>query len=285
MKVAHLILAYKDPEQLDRLIDIMSLDNFTFFVHLDKKINYKNFEFISARSNVFFIKNRTNITWGSLSMNNAMIESLKEIIALDDFDTISILTSQHLPIQPPLKLLNYLQENKEYQFFNCLPYDIENEWWKRCEKRISSYSLIEWKIPGKFRIEKIINKILPKRKYPENYTIVASPSCYFFTSECVKYIIEEFQRNKSLVNFFKYVWGPDEFIFATIIYNSKFKNKIKDCLVYVEFPNEKDGHSKIMQESDYLNIKSSGKFFARKFDPKVDNQIIKMVDQLRIESN
>ena len=285
MKVAHLILAYKDPEQLDRLIDIMSIDCFTFFVHLDKKINYKNFEFISARSNVIFIKNRIKITWGSFSINNAIIESLKEIIAIDNFDTISILSSQHLPIKPTLKILNYLEENREYQFFKCIPYDIENEWWKRCERRISSYSLIEWKIPGKFRIEKIINNILPKRKPPTNYTIVGSPSCYFLTSECVNYILEEFERNTTLVKFFKHVWGPDEFIFATIIYNSKFKEKIKDCLVYVEFPDEKDGHSKIMQKADYQNIKNSGKFFARKFDPKIDNEIIEMIDQLRTESN
>jgi hypothetical protein len=189
MKVAHLILAYKDPEQLDNLIEIMGIDDFTFFVHLDKKIDYKNFSFISARRNVVFIKNRVEITWGSFSMNHAIIESFKEILIHDEFDNISVISSQHLPIKSPDEILKYLTANKGFQFFKSIPYDIGNKWWQLCERRILKYSLIEWKIPGKYKIEKIINLILPNRKLPKNYKIVASPSCFFFTSECVKYIV------------------------------------------------------------------------------------------------
>lgn len=281
MKVAHLILSYKNPEQLNKLIEIMSIDEFTFFIHLDKKIDYNKFEFISKRNNVFFIKNRVEITWGSLSMSNAIIESFKEIINHDKFDNISVITSQHLPIKTPNEILKYLSENKDFQFFRCIPYNPENEWWKICEKRILKYSLIEWKIPGKYKIENIINKILPNRKTPNNYTIVGSPSCYCFTSDCVKYIVKEYKINSELIKYFKYVWGSDEFIFSTIIYNSKFRDKINDCLVYVEFPDKKDGHSKVLQKSDYVKIKNSGKFFARKFDPTIDNEIIDMINNSR----
>jgi len=281
MKVAHLILAYKDPEQLDKLIEIMSIDEFTFFVHLDKKIDYKNFEFISARSNVIFIKNRVEITWGSFSMNHAIIESFKEIMIHDKFDNISVISSQHLPIKTPQEILNYLLNNKDFQFFKCIPYDKLDPWWKLCERRILKYSLIEWKVPGKYTIEKLINNILPNRNLPKNYTIVGSPSCFCFTSECVNYVVNEFQKNKKLKKFFKYVWGSDEFIFATIIYNSKFKEKINECIVYVEFPDAKDGHSKVMQKDDFEKIIKSGKLFARKFDPNVDNEIIEMINNLR----
>lgn len=283
MKVAHLILAYKNPEQLDKLIDIMSIDEFTFFIHLDRKIDCKDFEFISKRNNVFFIKNRVEITWGSLSMTNAMIESLKEIIDHDKFDNISIITSQHLPIKTPNEIVEYLEDNKDYQFFKCIPYNPENEWWKICEKRILKYSLIEWKIPGKYKIERIINTLLPNRKMPNNYSIAGSPSCYCFTSDCAKYIVKEYKNNTAFIKYFKYVWGSDEFIFSTIIYNSKFKENIKDCLVYVEFPDKKDGHSKVLQRSDYDKIKKSGKFFARKFDPIIDNVIIEMINNSRNE--
>ena len=285
MKVAHLILAYKNPDQLDKLIDIMSIDEFTFFIHLDKKIDFTDFEYISKRKNVFFIKKRVKITWGSLSMSNAIIESFKEIINHDNFDNISVITSQHLPIKSPKEILNYLIENKDYQFFRCIPYNPENDWWKICETRILKYSLIEWKIPGKYKIEKIINTILPNRKTPTNYTIVGSPSCYCFTADCVKYIIKEYNENSHLKKYFKYVWGSDEFIFSTIIYNSKFKDKINDCLVYVEFPDKKDGHSKVLRKSDYDKIKNSGKYFARKFDPTIDNEIIDMINKSRNRIN
>jgi hypothetical protein len=281
MKVAHLILAYKYPEQLDKLIDIMSIDEFTFFVHLDKKIDYKDFEFISARRNVIFIKNRVEITWGSFSMNRAITESFKEILEHDEYDYISVITSFHLPVKLPHEIYNYLSENKGFQFFNYIPYDPENYWWKRCERRILKYSLIGWKIPGKYKIEKIINILSPNRKFPSNYEVVGSPTSLFLTSDCVKYILNEFNKSKTLINFFKYVWGSDEFIFATIIYNSRFKEKIKECLVHIEFSDENDGHSKVMQTVNFNTIKKSGKFFAKRFDPYIDKEIIEMVNDLR----
>ena len=36
-----------------------------------------------------------------------------------------------------------------------------------------------------------------------------------------------------------------------------------------------------MQKSDYEKIIKSGKLFARKFDPNVDNEIIEMINNLR----
>lgn len=281
MKVAFLILTYKYPEQLDKLIEIMSIDEFTFFVHLDKKIEYKSFEFISERSNVIFIKNRVEVTWGSSSMNNAIVESYKEILEHDEYDYINVITSHHLPLKPSGDILKHLSDNKGSQFLNAVPYDIENSWWKRCEKRILKYSFVGLKFRGKHRIEYLINSIIHKRTLPSDYIIAGSPSSYFLTSECVKYILNEFNINKKLIRFFKYVWGPDEFIFATLLYNSKFKEKISDCLAYIEFKEENDGHSKIMHTSDYDKLKKSGKLFAKKFDPYVDSQIITMINKLR----
>lgn len=284
MKVAFLILSHKYPEQLDRLIEILSIKEFTFFVHLDRKIKIKDFEFIAKRTNVVFIQNRVEVTWGSFSMTDAIVESYKEIIEHDEYDYINVITAQHLPIKSTQEILNHLCENNGSQFINAINYNIENQWWKRCEKRILKYSFISWKIPGKFRLETIVNKIINKRKLPANYIIAGGPSYFFLTSECVKYIINEFKINKKLLKFFKYVWGPDEFVFATLIYNSKFREKIKDCIAYVEFQEENDGHSKIMQKGDYIKLKLSGKFFAKKFDPYVDDEIITMIDNLRNQS-
>ena len=277
MKVAHLILAYKDPEQLDKLIEIMSIDEFTFFVHLDKKIDYKKFEFISARSNVIFIKNRVEITWGSFSMNHAIIESFKEIMIHDKFDNISVISSQHLPIKTPQEILNYLSDNKDFQFFKSIPYSTVDTWWKLCEKRILKYSLIEWNIPGKYTIEKIINKILPNRKLPKNHIIVGSPGCFCLTSECVKFVVNEFEINKDLIKFFKYVWGADEFLFSTIVYNSPFKQKTKENLTYVDWEIQNKGHPKTLMIDDFEKIMASDKLFARKFDINIDQSIINKI--------
>lgn len=283
MKVAFLILTHKYPKQLDRLVEILSIKEFTFFIHLDKKIEYNNYEFIAERKDVIFIKKRVEVTWGSFSIIDAIVESYKEILAHDQYDYINVITSQHLPIKSSKEILKHLSENNGYQFINAIKYNTENPWWKRCEKRILNYSFAGWRIYGKYRIEGIVNKIIKKKKLPTDHIIAGGPSYFFFTSECVEYIVNEFKIKRKLINFFKYTWGADEFIFATLIFNSKFKDNIKDCLAYVDYE-DNQGHSKIIQKKDFEKLKHSSKFFAKKFDPHVDNEIIKMIDGLRNEN-
>lgn len=66
MNIAYLISAYKDPQHLRRLIDVLTYDKKAVqcFVHVDAKVDIAPFEQLCTQSNVHFIKNRINIQWG-----------------------------------------------------------------------------------------------------------------------------------------------------------------------------------------------------------------------------
>jgi len=76
MKMAHLIMAYKYPGMIERMIRTLSYPGFTFYIHLDKKINSKEFDYLSGISNVYFIKNRVRVRWASFRFSDAIWSSV-----------------------------------------------------------------------------------------------------------------------------------------------------------------------------------------------------------------
>jgi hypothetical protein len=52
MRQAYVVTAYKDPAQIERLIKRLSHESFDFYIHLDKKIDKKNFIYLAEMERV-----------------------------------------------------------------------------------------------------------------------------------------------------------------------------------------------------------------------------------------
>lgn len=66
MTIAYLIATYIDPVHLKRLI--CALDhNACFFVHVDKKVDIKDFKELVNQENVHFIEKRSRVLWGDIT--------------------------------------------------------------------------------------------------------------------------------------------------------------------------------------------------------------------------
>jgi hypothetical protein len=44
--MAHIIMAYKDPSQIERLVKTMSHPDFDFYIHVDAKFDQQPFEYL-----------------------------------------------------------------------------------------------------------------------------------------------------------------------------------------------------------------------------------------------
>ena len=274
MKIAHLILAHKNPAQLEKLIRALQHSLAFFYIHVDKKSDIKPFEYLVNLNNVSFIKRRTKIYWAGYGTIQATLNGIEEI-PLHNYNHVNVISAQDFPIKSPEYIYNFLSEKKDIQFITC---ESVKDVWKEAEIRVTKYHFINWKIPGKFIIEKLVNKILPERKFPYKYEIVGRANWFTITSEAAQYILHFIKRHPQIVHFFKYSWGADELIFSTILYNSYFKNKIEDNLVYVDWSEEK-AHPKILNSDDLNALASSEKLFARKFDAEKDARIIELVEK------
>ncbi|RYZ93136.1 MAG: glycosyl transferase, partial [Sphingobacteriaceae bacterium] len=71
---------------------------------------------------------------------------------------------------------------------------------------------------------------------------------------------------------------PDEFIFQTLLYNSKFKaDMVDDDLRYIDWSGGGASPKTLVME-DAEKLITSGKFFARKFDEMKDSVVMNLLD-------
>jgi hypothetical protein len=281
MKIAHLILAHKNPAQLERMLNAMDHPQFDFFIHLDRKTDISAFIYLEKRKNVFFVSKRASVRWACYSLVQAQLNGLEEILSRKEYDYINVMSAQDFPLYSPETIYRYFIEHSGTEFISAKTFSEEKEWWTEAMHRIKGYHFQNWRIPGKYRLQFLVNKILPERKYPLDHVIVGRSQWFSITEGCAVYIIEFLKQHPEVEKFFKYVWGADEFIFSTIVFNSAFRDKISDTLMYTDW-SERKPNPKILTSKDYNALVASGKLFARKFDIDVDANIFTMLeDRLR----
>lgn len=281
MKMAHLIMAHKDPKQIERLVKKMCHQNFDFYIHVDKKVDIKDFECLLAFENVYLTKTRVLIRWGGYSFVEGILQCMSEILKIHKpYDFINLMSAQEYPIKPVEFIYNYFNNNIGKSFITLE--DHNSEWWIEAEPRINTYHLTNFDFKGRYFIQKFINKILPKRKFPLPVTLYGGPcsSWWTFSMEMCKYVVEFIDINPQFKRFAYFTWAPDEFLIPSIIMNSPLRNTIiEDNFRYIDWTSG-GANPKILTTRDFENIKTSNKFIARKFDIKVDTEVLDMIDTI-----
>jgi hypothetical protein len=274
MKIACLILTHKNPEQLQRIIKAMQHPAIDIYIHVDKKVDIHAFADLENESNVFFIKNRVKVYWGSYSVIQATLNGFAEIIP-KSYDYINVMSAQDFPLKPASFIYEYIKKRRGTEFVTCLSVDKQ---WQEAKIRVTNYFFMNWRFPGRFRLEKIINAVLPKRKFPLNYEIVGKECWFTITTAAAIYIVDFIKKHPEAVRFFKFTWTADELMIPTILYNSQFKDRISDNLVYIDWSESLDAHPKIFKMKDAEKLSQSEKLFARKFDVAVDEEILSYLE-------
>jgi len=279
MKIAFLILVHKNPKQVEALLKMLQHPAFDFYIHTDKKISEQPFKYLASAGNVFFIKKRTKIYWAGFGTIQATLNGFNEI-PLDKYDYINVMSGQDFPLKPANEIYEYILKRKGTEFITCESI-YSNEW--PVAPRVKKYHLINWRIPGKYKLGDFLTYILPERKFPVDHQIVGRANWFTLTTKAIKYCLDFLRKNPAIITYYKYCWGADEFIFSTMLYNSSFKNNIADNLMYVDW-SAGLSRPKIFTADDFDTLVNSKKLFARKFDMDVDSLILKKLTGL-IESN
>lgn len=280
MRIAHLLMAHKDAPQVERLIKALQHKGADFYLHVDKKSNQDEFLYLDKINNVIFTKTHNHIRWGGYSITKTVIECTKEIVRSGKkYDFINLISTQEYPIKPVETFIDFLAENKGACF---LEYeDANSDWWKHAIHRINEYHLTDETFKGRYFIQKIINKILPKRKFPLPYNLYGGPRGTWWTisMECAEYLVTFMDNHPDLQNFCYFTWGSDEFLIPTIIMNSPFKSQvINNNLRFIDW-SLGGSNPKILTEEDIEALKKTDRFIARKFDIKKDTKILDLLDE------
>jgi len=285
MRIAHIILAHKNPEQLARLIKRLSHRSSDFYIHLDKKVDIDDFRYLEKLENVSFIKNRVKCNWGGNTLSIGILTSMEEILNSGiAYDFINLVSGQDYPIVSANEFYNYFRDKKGYNFIS-YDDDKNSQWWKQAKQRYERYHFTDFNFTAKYFFERIFNFVAPKRKFPSQLEVFGGSKAtwWIISRACAEDIIATLAQNNTLNNFLKYCWGTDELVIPTLILNSKHKSKtINNNFRYIDW-SEGNAHPKMLSAADYENIITSDNFLARKLDLEFDRVIFDKLDKL-IES-
>lgn len=277
MKIAHLILAHSDPHQLGRLIDRLQHKDAYFFIHIDNKTAIDPFAFLSEKHQVYMVKNRVNVQWGAYSIVQATLNGFKEILDSGlKIDYFNLLSGADYPLKSTKEIHTFFAKNKEQIFMEY--YSIADEW-KEAIPRLTEYHLTHYSFPGKYYLQKWLNRLTPARKMPDNLVAVGRSQWFSIPTEAGRYILDYLKNHPEVERFFKLTWAPDEIVFQTILFNSKWKDKmVNNNLRYIVWTKGK-ASPETLTEKNKSELFATEALFARKFDRLKHPEIMNALDR------
>ena len=304
MKIAYLILAHSDPNQLKRLVCALSVENkVSFFIHIDARQDIKCFKKeVSYLTNVFFIKEREEMYWAGNSICKAEKLLLKYALSSKTrFDRFVLLSGLDYPLWSNDKMRAFYKAHPNIVYmkgYNLSKVSVP----KKVPQRIETYHFRDLPIENAKLRHYIIGglmvlmNILPihKRKYIEEYdrqlSIYAGSQWFNIPRDCAEYLFER-MNDSNMCRYFSTSFAPDEMFVQTIIFNSKFLNNAIDCLEDGIYPGlekitcthyiEYEGGQKVFTLTDYDKLIKSGKMFCRKVQTGISNDLLNKIDEYR----
>jgi hypothetical protein len=279
MKHAYCITAYEEPKRIIRLVKRLITSTDYFYIHFDTSIGEKKFaewkKLLNKELgyNNIRIESKFDCKWGSFGLTAATLSAIKHFEQYD-YDYLSNLTGDCYPLKNPQQIQKELAgKSSGYMTFWKLPYA---GWYCGGMNRINNnFYFFHTK---EYPYVKILKIPRIRRRLPCNIEPYGGWSWFTLPKQLVSYLLHYIEKNSNLYQFYIHTFASNEMLFQTILMNSQFKNRIvNDNRRYVEFI---ESHPRILTIKDYENLKEGNYLFARKFNPKVDSQILDTIDTL-----
>lgn len=286
MKLAILLLCHKNPEQINKFLEVMKHSQIIFFIHIDKKNNFA--EQIVERDDVYILSDNfcQDIQWGNISMVQATLNLINFALSKKfSFDYFWLCSGQDFPIKPVNKIINFL-ENKTDNFINLFNSKKSIGKYSNYDKRNSLYYPV-W-IMGNSLCQRILKRVyieitggynqtyFLKRKNSTKFDFYFGSQWWCLNNKTIKWIITYCKEHTEYYEFYKNCVVPDESFFHTLVLNSPFAQDRKDYLHYIDWSNS--GNSpKTLTIKDFDKIVSSPFLMARKLDFKVDKNLFQII--------
>ena len=278
MRVAILILAHKNPNQLQLLVDRLQRD-FDVYIHLDKKSDLSK-EAFEQYPNVFCLK-KYNVNWGSYNGVLAPVELFKTA-QQKNYDYYIHISGLDLPIKSNQYILDFLHKNQHVNFVNWhrLPVNIWGEdggfgriqyFW---EHNLSNTPIDKIKKAGIRIIREIQFKFNRKRKLPD-MPFYGGSNWINMTSEAMNTLLDYIKKNPDYLKIYKYSCNADEIWIQTALKNAGLDLQT-DYLRCVNWGNNRTSPD-VFTMKDIDNIMAHNGLFARKFDENIDKEVIEAI--------
>lgn len=288
-KIAILILAHKNPEQVLLFVNQFDPACFDIYVHFDKKfyLSENIYNQFQGHENVFLIpyEKRISVNWGDCTRIKAEKVLLDYSYLKSIYSFYILCSGQDLLIKKSTELYNFLMMNPKNSFNESIDDKLVSEFRKRNELRYPAFRTTKSLFS---RITRNAYKIVTggykhtfaffETNFSKQFDFHFGSSWFAFNNESIKYIRRFENDHPDFLKGFLYSLNPDECYFQTILHTSEKQVSylVNQNLTYIDW-SENQSSPKILTEKDFDKLVCSDCFFARKFDEKVDKGIIQRV--------
>jgi len=309
--VLYLIASHQYPEQLVRLVRALTPpgSNSQVVIHHDRTQSALDPSLFAAFSNVHILEQTIAVEWGEFSMVAMELHCIDWILNHNiDFDWLVFLSGQDYPIQPIQQFEQFL-DTTEYDGFmeyfpaqtppaNPAPNGLQWPPQRGIQRffyhyrRLTSIPLFKSLL---FRLSRLINGNQPwinlvvdrnaaklgircqQTPFNEAFQCYAGSQWFILSRACIQFIHEFANGHPEVMQHYRRTIIPDESVIQTIVVNQpqfKICNDNKRYLVWTA-----QSKPDVLTTTQLEAIIASGQWFARKFDPTLDRDILDHLDQ------
>lgn len=292
-KHAYLIIAHNNFNQLKKLLELLDYEKNDIYIHIDKKSKFDKTKLIKniKNSKVYFTE-RINVIWGSYSQIEAELILLKEATKRN-YMYYHLLSGCDLPLKSNSEIYSFFEKNNGKEFIHFRREDDYENIKDRIKyyyiftdfkkskgiKKIFKYGVLKILLS----LEKLFNIDRTKKL---NLTIKSGANWFSITNDLAKYVV---QNEEIIRKMYRKTFCADEVFLQTLVYNNE---KFRANLYYQGYDDNykanmrnivwRNNRPHLWKKEDYEELINSDYLFARKFDEKIDNQIIeKIYEKLR----
>ena len=292
-KQAYLVLAHKNDFTFHHLLQALDDVRNDIFIHMDKKTNqgYSEEEIrnLVKKSNVYFTK-RIDVHWASVHQIEAEMELLKLSTQTNSYMYYHLISGEDFPVKSQSEIYNFFKNNQGKEF---VAFDSEKFNEKLYGNRVYQYHIVQniWdrRKPLLFKFYRKIDKLLGNIqnlmgiRRNKNIQFQKGANWFSITDGFARYIVS---KENWIYKTFKKTCFTDEMFVQTLLVNSVFKDNLyykgfdNNYISIVRYIDWNRGGPYVFRLEDYQELISSNFMFARKFDCKIDKNII-----LKLESH
>lgn len=282
IKLAYFLLVHNKPEQLNMFLkQILLYGDCDIYIHVDRKNSGMISRIIKDKR--IRVISKYEVKWASFEMMAATIAMMKLAVKSGRKYTHAYYGSgndllvkrglyEHLAEYPD-KLFMKINEKVKPTDPGAARYRIKWNPKLMVRNGYHPYRYVRWFYHVLFRHGIVVHENKTEIEFEDIYR---ASQWFVVPYDVIKYIIEYLDNHPAYVQFWKHSLAPDEFMLQTIIMNSGYREKIMPPIIYIHFKNSLMGHNHpdTITMNDVVSIEYSGCFAARKFDTKVDKQVI-----------
>lgn len=301
MKHAYLIIAHNNYHQLGQLIKLLDSADKDIFIHINSMVTEPDYEQLykkASQSKVVFTS-RHSVVWGGYSIFNAVLLTLREARARARYDYYHLLSGLDLPLRSMKEIDDFFEDNlynnqSKGQRTNYIRVAVPQD--SKIRARVTQYNLMVKYWGNKNTLIRksatVVNRIgyyfqnmigVDRLKNTGKELYMGS-TWWSITDEFAQYLLscESWLKNQ----FGRYTFAADEFAIQTVIMNSSYKDtvfrtddeRLSMNLREIDFDRGNGfGSPHIWTIDDTSILASTKNLYARKFDERIDSDIIGFV--------